>query len=67
MGYSMRTDTHRYTEWRDITKQEVEARELYDHRTDPEENVNVVDRAENRELVEGLSEMLRAGYQAARP
>jgi arylsulfatase A-like enzyme len=67
MGYSMRTDTHRYTEWRDITKQEVEARELYDHRTDPEENVNVVDRAENRELVERLSEMLRAGYQAARP
>ena len=66
MGYSMRTDTHRYTEWRDLAKNEVKARELYDHERDPEENVNVANRPENAELVARLSEMLRAGYEAAR-
>ena len=40
MGVSVRTDRVRYTEWRDFATGEVEARELYDHDTDPGENHN---------------------------
>jgi len=65
MGYSMRTDRYRYTEWR--KDGQVVARELYDHKYDPAENVNVVDRPQHRELVQSLSRQLQAGWQAARP
>jgi iduronate 2-sulfatase len=41
MGYSARSATHRYTEWRDWTTGEVKARELYDHRNDPQETHNL--------------------------
>lgn len=40
-AYSMRTDRYRFTQWLhrdDLTK--VDAVELYDHQTDPQENVN---------------------------
>lgn len=43
MGYSVRTDRFRYTEWRDFYSGEVIVRELYDHKGDPNETVNVVD------------------------
>ncbi len=45
MGYSMRTDRHRYTEWRVRNSSTVMARELYDYDLDPGEGTNVVDRA----------------------
>lgn len=41
MGYSLRSDAFRYTEWRDWNTGEVVARELYDHRVDPGETHNV--------------------------
>jgi iduronate 2-sulfatase len=44
MGYSIRTDRFRYTEWRDFNTGFVKARELYDHQSDPLETVNVVGR-----------------------
>ena len=31
MGYSMRTDQYRYTEWRDFESGEIKSQELYDH------------------------------------
>ena len=65
MGYSMRTDRHRYTEWTNPEKRVV-ARELYDHRKDPGENVNVVEDPANAELVAGLSSMLQEGWKGAR-
>ena len=40
MGYSIRTATHRYTEWRDWTTGQTIDRELYDHHQDSEETVN---------------------------
>lgn len=43
MGYSVRTDRFRYTEWRDWKTGETLARELYDHRLDPDETRNLVD------------------------
>jgi iduronate 2-sulfatase len=44
MGYSVRTPTVRYTEWRDWTSGKVTARELYEHDRDPQELNNSVDK-----------------------
>lgn len=41
MGYSVRSDRWRYTEWRRLADGETLGRELYDHEQDPRENVNV--------------------------
>jgi iduronate 2-sulfatase len=54
MGYSMRTDRYRYTEWVDTNKK-VTAHELYDHQIDPLENKNVADVSENAGLVKELA------------
>jgi len=66
MGYTMRTDRYRYTEWLSPEKTLV-ARELYDHDRDPDENVNLAVRTENAALVEALSRQLHAGWKAALP
>lgn len=68
MGYSMRTDRYRFTEW--VTRGKDRKRravELYDHQADPQENVNLADHPEHRELVERLSKQLWAGWRAALP
>ena len=41
MGFSIRTDHFRYNEWRDFETGEAKARELYDHRKDSAETVNL--------------------------
>ena len=48
MGYSIRTGRFRYTEWRDWKSGETVARELYDHRADPDETRNVADDSTHR-------------------
>ncbi|MGB7156429.1 MAG: sulfatase [Tepidisphaeraceae bacterium] len=67
MGYSIRTDGHRYTEWRTgwETPQtaKVVARELYDHATDARETVNIAERADQAEVVKSLAEQLKAGWK----
>jgi len=40
MGYSLRSDKYRFTEWYDLSTNTVVATELYDHTTDPSETVN---------------------------
>jgi iduronate 2-sulfatase len=60
----MRTERHRYTEWRTAAG-EVLGVELYDHDTDPQEDVNLAERAESRALAGELSARLRAGWRAA--
>jgi arylsulfatase A-like enzyme len=67
MGYTMRTKRFRYTEWQNRKTKEVMARELYDHDTDPKENVNAVDQPEYKQDVEQLSLMLNQGWRAAVP
>jgi arylsulfatase A-like enzyme len=60
MGYSMRTDRYRYTEW--VKKDDhakVVARELYDHEKDPLETVNTAETADSA-MVKGLSAQLHA-------
>lgn len=76
MGYTMRTEQYRYTEWMRFNPKpppsledlpHAVSRELYDHRVDPEEHVNVASAPENAGLVNDLSRRLRAGWRAARP
>ena len=67
MGYTMRTDRHRYTEWQDRRTRRATAVELYDHRTDPGENVNIAKRPQNQALLARLSRTLRAGWRGALP
>ena len=64
-GDSIRTDRYLYTEWH--RKGELYARMLYDHVTDPRENVNISERPETAALVRRLSGMLKAGWRAALP
>lgn len=64
MGHSVRTDRYRYTEWAEPGHQ-PEAVELYDHLEDPDENVNLAARPENRQLVAELSRTLNSGWQRA--
>ncbi len=67
MGTTMRTDRWRYTEWRHRKTRKVVARELYDHRGDGHENVNLADRSEHAAEVRRLAAMLEAGWRKARP
>jgi arylsulfatase A-like enzyme len=65
MGYTMRTDRYRYTEWVNTGNKSVIARELYDHRSDPLETKNVA--GEQAEAVKQLSEQLAKGWRDAGP
>jgi len=59
MGYSVRTATHRYTEWRDLKKAgKVVARELYEYSDDGIEQINVADLPEQAEPQKKLQEIL---------
>ena len=65
MGYTMRTDRYRYTEWIKNGKENV-GTELYDYKTDPEGNLNLADKPEYKQLKAKLAKMLDDGWKAAR-
>lgn len=67
IGFAMKTDRYRYIEWKRTKTGEVEAVELYDHQSDPDENRNVCDNPEYEDTINELSVMLAAGWEAARP
>lgn len=67
MGYSMRTQRYRYTEWQERSGGGIVASELYDHATDDAENKNIAARDDMKEVVAELSGMLREGWKAALP
>ena len=67
MGYTIRTDRYRYVEWRQWESKTIVARELYDHRSDAKEMVNVAARKEHQATIAELSKLLNAGWQAALP
>jgi arylsulfatase A-like enzyme len=67
MGHTIRTDRYRYTEWRDEKTGEVLAAELYDHATDPQENVNLAEKTEQKSVRAQLKRQLEAGWKAALP
>ena len=64
MGYTMRTDRYRYTEWAEKGKDPM-AFEMYDYKTDPDGNVNIAGKPEYTELQAKLAKMLHDGYKAA--
>lgn len=61
MGYAIQTDRYRYTEWIKESTGEIMARDLFDHQSDPDENVSIANVPENAELVKQLSQMLDKG------
>jgi len=75
MGYSMRTDKYRYTEWifyDDAAHQPLWKRnrlyaELYNHVTDPEENNNVAEDERYSTIRKRLHRQLRNGWRMAVP
>jgi arylsulfatase A-like enzyme len=68
MGYTMRTDSHRFTLWQNREEPtKVHAVELYDHRSDPLENENLAGHPAHSSLVQELTTQLRAGWRAALP
>ena len=59
MGYTVRTATHRYTEWRDSKKSgQVAARELYKYGQDGIERENLAGRPDQGEVQERLRKLL---------
>lgn len=73
MGFSMVTDRYHYVEWKSwdhvqgIAGDEVLAVELYDLKSDPDENENVAALAENIPVMKRLSSQLNRGWRAALP
>ncbi|XP_022256720.1 iduronate 2-sulfatase-like isoform X2 [Limulus polyphemus] len=74
MGYTMRTDKYRYTEWMDFDPKtlkanwtSVHAQELYLHEDDPLEDHNKAGFREYKKLVANLSKQLREGWRAELP
>jgi iduronate 2-sulfatase len=67
MGYAVRTDSHRYIEWREWKTRKIVTRELYNHRSDSQETVNIASRKEHKATITGLSKLLKAGWQSALP
>ena len=68
MSYkAIRTERYRLTVWvgrNDHSR--IEAVELYDHKTDPQENTNIAKHPEQAKLVEQLMTQWRAGWRGAR-
>ncbi|MCE9551991.1 MAG: sulfatase [Planctomycetes bacterium] len=64
-GWSVSDGRYVYSEFRD--KGRVIGRMLYDHQSDPDENLNVVDKPENKDAVDKLSRLLKEGYKSALP
>ena len=65
MGYTMRIERFRYTEWQERATGKVLARELYDHEQDPQENVNAAQKRGYAETIAQLAGELRQGWRAA--
>ena len=66
MGYSMRTERYRYTEWSALDSPYSTA-ELYDYKDSPVEFRNIANRPEHVSLVNGLAHMMREGWQGSLP
>jgi iduronate 2-sulfatase len=62
MGYSIRTEKVRYTEWRDWVTKEVTARELYLTEQDPAELKNHADDPKQSDLQQAAAKQLREKF-----
>ena len=64
MGHRLRTERYRYVEWKKWPSGEFAARELYDLKTDPGEDVNLADGPAARALRDQLAARLHRGWRA---
>ena len=72
MGYSMKTKQYHYVEWYHWNNKKKEAGELaaielYDNKSDGDENVNIAGKPENEIIIRKLSAQLKAGWREALP
>lgn len=72
MGYAMRTDQYRYVEWYQWNADEKKAdsllfRELFDHQTDQQENLNLAADPAYADIVADLSLQLKKGWKYSKP
>ena len=78
MGYSIRVDKFRFTEWYRFNRTtatpnftDIYGTELYDHSAPTtffdDENVNLAGESEMESVVKSLRQMLQAGWRAALP
>jgi iduronate 2-sulfatase len=67
MGFAMRSERYRYVEWRKWTAGVLLDRELYDHETDPGENVNVIADPHYAGEIGELERAMKSGWKGARP
>lgn len=65
-GRAIRTDRYRLVEWT-VPGKDFAEYELYDHQTDPQENISLAKEPEYKARVEQLTRQLHAGWQAALP
>lgn len=66
MGYTMRTDRWRYTEWFDTKTKKIVANELYDHQDTQMPDRNLANDPQHKDLVAFLSEKLDSAGRAER-
>jgi iduronate 2-sulfatase len=59
MGYSLRTQDFRYTQWIDFNTGEILAEELYDHSSDPLERDNLVNDSGKERNLEELRQLMK--------
>lgn len=63
MGHAIRTERYRFVRWTDTRQNKVAARELYDHRSDPQENRNLVGDERYAESLQQLDSQLQAALK----
>ena len=73
MGYTMRTDRYRYTQWVKFDKKTYTPQweksvgvELYDHGVDPDENDDVANDKSYEVIAQGLKKLLISGWRNAK-
>ncbi|KAK6177882.1 hypothetical protein SNE40_012757 [Patella caerulea] len=73
MGYTVRTDQYRYTEWTRFNgapvfkpnySRSLVGVELYDHVKDPQENVNLAHHHDKTDAVASLKKILHSGWRS---
>ena len=72
MGYTIRTDRYRYVEWYTWDKElkikgELLTSELFDHASDPGENLNLAQDTSYSQTISALSQQLNQGWKYALP